>query len=45
MPLPPLNEPIDIFPVPSIPVPSQVVLIVKLTGGIVVEVVVLCPIK
>ena len=45
VPLPPLNEFIVILPVPFTPLPSHDVLIVKLTGGIVVDVVVVSPIK
>ena len=45
VPLPPLKPLIVILPVPLIPVPSQVGVSVKLTGGIVVDVVVVSPIK
>ena len=45
VPLPPLKPLTVILPVPLIPVPSQVGVSVKLTGGIVVDVVVVSPIK
>jgi hypothetical protein len=45
VPLPPLKPLTVILPVPFMPVPSQVGVSVKSTGGIVVEVVVVSPIK
>ena len=45
VPLPPLNPLTTILPVPLTPLPSQEGVSVKLTGGIVVDVVVVSPIK
>jgi hypothetical protein len=45
VPLPPLNPLTIILPVPLIPLPSQEGVSVKSTGGIVVDVVVVSPIK
>jgi hypothetical protein len=45
VPLPPLNVSTTILPVPLIPLPSHEGVSVKLTGGIVVDVVVVSPIK
>jgi hypothetical protein len=45
VPLPPLNPLTIILPVPLIPLPSHEGVSVKLTGGIVVDVVVVSPIK
>jgi hypothetical protein len=45
VPLPPLNPLTIILPVPLVPVPSQEGVSVKSTGGIVVDVVVVSPIK
>ena len=45
VPLPPLNPLTTILPVPLIPLPSQEGVSVKSTGGIVVDVVVVSPIK
>jgi hypothetical protein len=45
VPLPPLNPFTIILPVPLVPLPSQEGVSVKSTGGIVVDVVVVSPIK